>query len=80
MGAYSVATSVGVLRMYHNRHWLTDVVAGAGIGILSTKTAYWLVPKINKLFFSSKKTAINTTVLVPFYDGKTTGFGLVSQF
>ena len=80
ISGYAVAASVGVLRMYHNRHWFTDVVAGAGIGILSTKMAYWLVPKINKLFSNSKKTAINTTVLVPFYDGKTTGFGLISQF
>ena len=79
ISGYAVATSVGVLRMYHNRHWFTDVVTGAGIGILSTKVAYWLVPKISKLFSNNKSTN-NNTVFIPFYDGKTTGFGLISQF
>lgn len=40
IGAYSVATSVGVLRMLNNRHWLSDVLMGAGIGILSTRIVY----------------------------------------
>lgn len=39
---YLVATATGVYRMYNNRHWLSDVVAGAGIGILSTKFSYWI--------------------------------------
>jgi membrane-associated phospholipid phosphatase len=30
--------------MYNERHWLNDVLAGAGIGILSAKAAYWLLP------------------------------------
>ncbi|MEP6780315.1 MAG: phosphatase PAP2 family protein [Gemmatimonadaceae bacterium] len=29
---YSIATLVGVARMYNNRHWLSDVAAGALIG------------------------------------------------
>ena len=37
--------------MYNNRHWLTDVAAGAGIGILSTKIAYWLYPFLNSKLF-----------------------------
>ncbi len=45
---YTIATATGVLRMTNNRHWLGDVIAGAGIGILSTRFAYWLVPRINK--------------------------------
>ncbi|MBA4410144.1 MAG: phosphatase PAP2 family protein [Bacteroidota bacterium] len=32
--AYSVATLVGLSRIYDNKHWLTDVVAGATIGTL----------------------------------------------
>ena len=28
---YAVATATGLFRMYNDRHWLTDVVAGAGI-------------------------------------------------
>ena len=40
IGAYSVATGVGVMRMMNNRHWVSDVLVGAGIGILSTNLVY----------------------------------------
>lgn len=32
---YGGATLVGLSRMYHNRHWASDVVLGAGIGTFS---------------------------------------------
>jgi membrane-associated phospholipid phosphatase len=73
---YLIATGTGALRMYNNRHWFSDVIAGAGIGILSTKAAYWLAPKINKLF-SNKS---DNVVLFPYYDGKSVGVGFVSNF
>lgn len=40
IGGYSVATTVGVMRVMGNRHWLSDVFVGAGIGILSTELVY----------------------------------------
>ena len=40
IGAYAIATSVGVLRMVNTKHWQSDVVAGAGFGILSAHLAY----------------------------------------
>ncbi|QOI96505.1 MAG: phosphatase PAP2 family protein [Flammeovirgaceae bacterium] len=42
IGAYTVATGVGVMRVMNNRHWASDVLAGAGIGILSTNITYLL--------------------------------------
>jgi len=45
-GGYIVAAGVGCLRVYNNRHWVNDIVAGACIGIASAKLAYWLYPKI----------------------------------
>ena len=44
IAGYTVATSVGLLRMYNNRHWASDVLAGAGLGILCTSLMYWLAP------------------------------------
>lgn len=79
VSGYVVATGTGIFRMYNNRHWLSDVVAGAGIGILSAKAAYWLFPTINKLF-TKKESTIKKTVFIPFYNGKIAGFGLVSKF
>jgi membrane-associated phospholipid phosphatase len=51
---YTTATATGLLRMTNNRHWLGDVIAGAGIGILSTRFSYWLVPRINKAIQKDK--------------------------
>lgn len=50
IGAYTVATSVAILRLYNDRHWLNDVIAGAGIGILSAHIGYWMLPLYKKLF------------------------------
>jgi len=43
---YLTATAVAAIRVMKNRHWLRDVVAGAAIGIISTKLAYALVNKL----------------------------------
>lgn len=45
---YGTAAFTGYLRLQNNIHWLGDVVAGAAIGIASTKISYWLLPKIKK--------------------------------
>ena len=39
--SYSVASGVGVMRMANNKHYISDVLFGAGLGILSMKIAYW---------------------------------------
>lgn len=39
--SYGIASSVGLLRMANNRHYVSDVLMGAGIGILSTRLVYW---------------------------------------
>ncbi|MBC6989668.1 phosphatase PAP2 family protein [Hymenobacter sp. BT491] len=40
VGAYTIATGVAALRMINNKHWQSDVVAGAGFGILSAHLGY----------------------------------------
>ncbi len=52
IGGYTVATTVGLTRILNDRHWVSDVLAGAGIGILSTELGYFfteLIYKDNKL-------------------------------
>lgn len=39
--SYGVASIVGALRIANNKHYLSDVLVAAGIGILSTKIVYW---------------------------------------
>jgi hypothetical protein len=48
VGAYSVATTVAVSRIMNNKHWMSDVLVGAGVGVLSTEIGYYLSELIFK--------------------------------
>lgn len=52
VGGYAVATGIGAFRVMNNRHWVSDVLTGAGIGILSTELGYAL----SDLIFKDKYT------------------------
>jgi len=49
VGGYAMATATGAMRIMHNRHWVTDVVAGAGIGFLSAELVWRAYPQVAKL-------------------------------
>lgn len=49
VAGYGVATATGAMRMLNNRHWVTDVLAGAGIGFLSAETVWRLYPMAARL-------------------------------
>lgn len=48
--AYAMGATVGVMRLYNNWHWLSDVLFGAGIGILSANIGAWLLEPVKDLF------------------------------
>ncbi len=68
---YAVAAGTGFFRMYNNKHWLTDVIAGGGFGILSTKIGYWLYPTIKNKLFKSKH--LKNVVALPYYNTQGAG-------
>lgn len=76
ISGYLVASGTGMYRMLNNRHWFTDVACGAGIGILSTKVAYWTFPYVNKLFTKKSKT-ITAASFAPFYTKNQSGIGAI---
>ncbi|MEI7523155.1 MAG: phosphatase PAP2 family protein [Mariniphaga sp.] len=41
VAGYAAATATGMYRMINNKHWVSDVLIGAGIGIFSTKAVYY---------------------------------------
>lgn len=49
-GAYTVAVTVAFMRMYRDWHWFSDVLAGAGVGILSANIGCWLLDPTKRLF------------------------------
>lgn len=77
VAGYAAATATGILRLYNNKHWVGDVVAGAGVGILSTNLAYWIYPAIKKRFFKDKPIH---AMAIPFYQNKTAGISMVYHF
>lgn len=54
IGGYAIAAVTGFMRLYNNAHWFNDVLAGAGLGILCARAAYWLYPVITKTFFKKR--------------------------
>jgi hypothetical protein len=55
---YAMGTLMAGARVHHNKHWVSDTMAGAGIAILSTELAYaayfpvrnFLTEKVNQYF------------------------------
>lgn len=74
IGAYTVATGVGALRVLNNRHWISDVIAGAGIGILSTNIVY---ATHQHKWGKNKK---NNLTVSPTYSNKSTGVYVSYKF
>ena len=40
--AYGCATTTGIMRTLNNRHWISDILVGAGIGVISTDLGYMM--------------------------------------
>ena len=78
ISGYVVAAGTGFFRIYNGRHWLSDVAMGAGIGILSTKAAYWMYPYLKKHLFTKERNS--TSMIAPFYNGKQSGIGFEMVF
>ncbi len=76
VAGYTLATSVGIFRLVNNKHWLTDVAAGAGIGIISTKISYLIYEKI----LTRKKNRKQTALVMPFYNTKQLGLSCSITF
>ena len=45
-GAYGLATATGLMRIGQNKHWASDIVTGAGIGILATELGYMVAEAV----------------------------------
>ena len=54
-GAYGIAATVAGMRLYRNWHWLGDVLAGAGVGILSANIGCWLLEPTKNLLGMNKR-------------------------
>lgn len=77
IGGYLVAGTVGALRIYNNKHWLSDVIAGAGFGIASTELTYWLYPLMKRTFFPK---SCGKKMMVPVLEDHGLGLAYIQRF
>lgn len=82
IAAYSVAVGVAFLRVYNDRHWFNDIIAGAGVGILSARIGYWMLPLYCKWFKWDRNKSTTTLAVVPVLDtsSRNFGFGMMASF
>lgn len=73
--AYAFACGIGFMRMYNNKHWLNDVVAGAGIGILAARLGYWLAPLEKRLLGLDKHQRAKNFIAIPYYSHQNNQIG-----
>jgi membrane-associated phospholipid phosphatase len=71
---YLFSTTTGAFRIINNKHWLSDVLVGAGIGILVTDIIYYIQPF--KKFNPFKKSK-NISIIPQMYND---GYGLYFSY
>lgn len=75
LSGYGFSSVTGMLRITNNKHWLSDVLVGAGIGMLSARLTWYIDPFKNWKPFKNSKVAV-----YPYVDGLSENAGLLVNF
>lgn len=75
VAGYTVAAATGTMRMLNNRHWMSDVLIGAGIGMLSVKTTYAVYPLVKNKIYKNRN-----AIFIPGYNQEKFNFAFVYRF
>ena len=75
---YAAATTVGTMRILNRKHWLSDVVAGAGVGILSAEIGYMLLPVFHNIIGVEQNKS--NFVIIPIVGTNMYGLGMACVF
>ncbi|MBT2161277.1 phosphatase PAP2 family protein [Zobellia barbeyronii] len=67
---YGLAATTGAFRLLNNKHWVSDVMVGAGLGVLVTKLVY----HFDYLFKWNPFVKSKDITFIPRYDDNTVGF------
>ena len=78
VAGYATATTVGAMRVFNRRHWVSDVVTGAGAGILSAEIGYLLLPVFHRII--GVEESKSNLVIAPTFGNNHYGLGLVYVF
>ncbi len=83
IAGYSLAAVTGFMRVYNERHYICDIIAGAGVGMLSARLAYWAAPSVNRFLWGSEtgyEDANYTAMVAPCIVGDGVGVGIYINF
>jgi hypothetical protein len=72
---YGFSTATGLLRITNNKHWLSDVLVGAGIGMVSAQLTWYINPLKNWNPYKNSKVAI-----IPYINGFDSSAGFCVVF
>jgi len=78
VAGYGIALTTGSMRMINRKHWFSDVVTGAGVGIISVELSYLMLPVWQKIF--KIKPPVNTLIIAPIIGNNFYGAGGVLMF
>jgi membrane-associated phospholipid phosphatase len=78
IAGYGVAVTTGAMRIINRKHWFSDVITGAGIGIISVELSYLLLPVWRKLF--KLENNIGFLTIVPLINQNSFGLGIFRIF
>ena len=78
IAGYTVACGTGAIRVYNKRHWVSDVVAGAGFGMLSVEISYVLLPVFHRLIGEKdERTSLTVAPVIGYHNY---GIGIACMF
>ncbi|MDR2775739.1 MAG: phosphatase PAP2 family protein [Tannerella sp.] len=75
---YLMATTTGVFRMLNYAHWQSDVVAGAGLGLLCAEVGYMILPVWHSIL--GMKNGECRFIALPAISPQNYGIGFVCRF
>lgn len=81
VAGYGMATMTGVMRVMNNRHWASDIVCGAGLGIFSVDLGYFIGDVIfkDKYILRMNKPDVSNFYTSPSFFNVSMGFGVLEQ-
>lgn len=84
VAGYATATATAVLRIANDRHWATDTMAGAAVGVLGAHLAAWSQPAVDRWLFGDghrrglfgRRGEKEHAVVAPFYNSASQAGGI----
>ncbi|MGB8328555.1 MAG: phosphatase PAP2 family protein [Polyangiales bacterium] len=79
-GALALATTAGVFRVVANRHWMSDVLTGAGVGLVAGWLMPWLMHYRHDLTKRARSRTRHLHYLAPYGDAGSVGLSAAGAF